>query len=229
MNNSPKLYIVATPIGNLLDVTEHCKHILTTNQYFIIESYHKFKKLLLLLDIKPNIIKIIKADLKRENDVISKLDCINNWVIVSDAGYPLICDPGYRIVKYFEDNNYRKEIISGSSPIIHALLLSPGPYYPFYFHGFLSKKTLAVINDLKFMQKISCTCICYISKYQLIKILTILCDPVWVWKITIAKELTKVNEKTYIDTASNLLTHFENNIVEMKGEFVLVLSINKIK
>ena len=136
------LYIIATPIGNFDDVSLRAIKLLTSVEILLCEDTRKTKKLLSYLNIKRK--KLISyndnnASNKREQ-IIKKLLSKKSIGIVSDAGTPLISDPGYKLVKECQLNNIRVTHAPGPSSVINALILSGLPTNQFYFGGFVSPK-----------------------------------------------------------------------------------------
>ena len=136
------LYIIATPIGNFDDITLRAIKLLKTVEILLCEDTRKTKKLLSHLNIKRKSLMSYNdnnASNKRPN-IISKLLSRKNVGIVSDAGTPLISDPGYKLVKECYLNNIRVTHAPGPSSVINGLILSGLPTNQFYFGGFVSSK-----------------------------------------------------------------------------------------
>ena len=226
--NNNFLYILGTPIGNLSEINLRIIKILKEEKNFIVESIKQFRKLMAHLDISLSNKNIKVANLKNENNIKIDLKKNENWVLASDAGYPLICDPGYKIIKEFEKNNFYKIVISGSSPILCSLLYSKGPYYPFYFHGFLSKKRKKMLEELTEIINIKKTSIFYVSKYNVIKTLELINYLNKNLLLTVCKELSKINEAIFYGNSKNLIEYFQKNNSNPKGEYVFVINYLKI-
>lgn len=228
-NSNKKLYLLATPIGNLGDLSKRSIKIIENNFNFIVENKNKFLMLLKILKIKTKIKNIIVANKSTENNIYKNIDLSSDWVLISEAGYPLICDPGYKIVNYFKKNNFYIEIISGPCALIHGLLMSTGPYYPFSFIGFIEKKQSRIEKQITSISDKNETVVAYISKYCLLKFLKLCVSSNFVKTITVCKELTKLNEHSYTGTAKELFDYFSSHKTEIKGEFTLVFIQNNLK
>lgn len=221
--NEYVLKVAATPIGNLFETSERL--ILTFQEVDIIlcEDTRVTKHLLNLLNISINA-QLVKFEKFTENQMSEK---VISWIkdehkkvlLVSDAGYPLISDPGYSLVKLCEENQIAVEVINGPSSIIHALVVSGFPTNNFMFLGFLGKTSSERINYLKPYKDLNTTFIILESVYRLKNTLEDLLNVLGNQKVCLARELTKKHEEIIHSDLSNLI----NSDINLKGEFVLVI------
>ena len=133
------LYIVATPIGNLDDISERAIRILKEVDFIICENPKHSLKLLNNKGIKKKLIPLHDYNEKKIINKIAKNKNNSKIAFISDAGSPLISDPGYRLIKYFIENNYFITAIPGASSVINALQLSGLPIHNFAFFWLCSK------------------------------------------------------------------------------------------
>ncbi|MGL4617157.1 MAG: 16S rRNA (cytidine(1402)-2'-O)-methyltransferase [Mycoplasmoidaceae bacterium] len=217
MNN---FYIIATPIGNINEFNNRAREAIISSKFFLCEDTRVTKKLLNNLSIS---IKDKKFIICNEFSELYQTDKILNYLkegncaLMSDAGYPMINDPGYIIKKYLNDNDITPIIINGSCSIIHALLLSEFPCNDFYFNGFLSKKRQKRIEELFKLKNINSTLILFESVHNLLETLGDIKEVFGDIKINICKELTKKNETKYSGKISEIISK-----IDLRGEFVII-------
>jgi len=205
------LTIASTPIGNLRDITLRTLDTLKNADLILCEDTRVTHKLLKHYDIHKPL--WVYNDFKTPHEkIIEKLKAENNIVLVSDAGTPLMSDPGYKLIQECEKNNIPFTIEPGASAITSALVLSGMPPYPFYFGGFFDPKK----SDLS----VNTTLVFFEAPHRLIKTLKYLKNTPRT--IAVAREMTKRFEEVRKGKAEDLLMHFE--IKPPKGEIVLVLS-----
>ena len=193
---SGKLYIVATPIGNLKDITLRAIEILKEVDIIACEDTRVAKKLLNHLGIKnKNLISYYEqVEDKVSEKLIKKLKEGKNIALISDAGTPTISDPGYRLIKKAIDLGIEIISIPGAFAGIVALTVSGLPTDKFIFLGFLPQKDKQKIEILKKYGILNTTLIIYESPHRLIKTLKVLKNIFGNCEIVLAKELTKIHE-----------------------------------
>lgn len=219
-NTNPTLYIVATPIGNLQEMTPRAISILNDVDVIAAEDTRVTKKLLSYFKINTNLISHHKFnEVESSEGILEYLKNGKNVGLVSDAGYPLISDPGAVLVKRVVDAGFNVVSISGSCALLNALVASGITSIPFYFHGFLPHSLGDSKRVLEELKEYSMTLIFYESVHRIEKTLRNLLEIFGDREICLARELTKVYEEYYRGSVSDLL----NNMVELKGEFVLVV------
>ena len=218
------LYIVSTPIGNLKDITLRAIEILKTVDIIYAEDTRTTKFLLQHLMIENKRIYSCHDhnESQKKIDIEQKLLQSYNVALVSDAGTPLICDPGYHIVSYLREKQYNIEPIPGVSAIITALSASGLPTDCFTFSGFLPAKEKAKLDILKSLDAKETT-IFYESTHRIKHTLRLLSNVLPDRKVVIAKELTKKFETFFSGKSKDILDQFECNPVLYKGEFVLMI------
>ncbi len=224
MNNIVNgLSIVATPIGNLDDITYRAVKILRECDIIICENPKHSLKLLNKLGIKK---KLIALHDYNEHKIINQIKVLlknKNCVLISDAGSPLISDPGYNLVQYCITNNIRVTSVPGPSSIVSGLQLSGLPISEFTFFGFVPKSKKKIEDLVKNILKEKRTCVFFVSSHKLIVFLDCLENIMGNRSISICKELTKVNEFVFRGNPN----HVKNKILEdkenIKGEFVAVI------
>ncbi len=213
------LYLVATPIGNLDDITLRAIKTLKEVDFIAAEDTRHTLKLLNHLNISKPLISYYKQNEKIKSDIIIKR-ILNgeSAAIVSDAGTPAISDPGEEIVKVAIENNIKIVPIPGACALINALICSGISSREFCFIGFLSaikKEKKEKLEELKLETR---TLIFYEAPHKLINTLEMMQEILGNRKIVLARELTKIHE----DFTYNYISEILNNI-EPKGEYVLVL------
>lgn len=213
------LYLVATPIGNLDDITLRAIKTLKEVDFIAAEDTRHTLKLLNHLNISKPLISYYKQNEKIKSDIIIKR-ILNgeSAAIVSDAGTPAISDPGGEIVKIAIENNIKIVPIPGACALINALICSGISSREFCFIGFLSaikKEKKEKLEELKLETR---TLIFYEAPHKLINTLEMMQEILGDRKIVLARELTKIHE----DFTYNYISEILNNI-EPKGEYVLVL------
>jgi len=223
------LFLVATPIGNLKDITLRALEVLNTSDYIICEDTRKTGILLKHFNLKKTpLISFFESNEERKTpEILNLLNQGKNLVLVSNAGTPLISDPGYKLVRECLKQKIKIESIPGPSALLTALTLSGLPPDKFLFLGFLPKKPgkrRKILEGLKTIdENIKATIIIYLSPYKLITELNDLKNIFGDIEIVIARELTKVYQELRRETVSQAITHFETN--KPKGEFVLLFRL----
>ena len=221
-----KLYLVATPIGNLEDITVRAIKILKEVDLIAAEDTRHTLKLLNYLEIKKPLISYYKQTEKIKSEIlINKLLDGKNIAVVSDAGTPGISDPGAEIVKHAIENNIEVIPIPGACAAINALIASGLDTHEFYFIGFLPVNKKEKKEKLEKIKKINSTLIFYEAPHKLINTLENIKEVLGDRKIVLARELTKIHEEFIRGNISKIL---EKNI-EIKGEFVIIVEKSKIE
>ncbi len=221
--NTGKLYIVATPIGNLDDMTFRAINILKTVNLIVAEDTRRTKELLNHFEIK-NICTSYNehTDRKKIDGFITKLKEGNDIAIVSDAGTPLISDPGNILVSLAIENDIEVISIPGACAAINALVQSGISCKMFSFVGFLSEDNKERKKQLDKLVDATATSIIYISSHNLMKDLKALIENVGEERYaSLSREMTKKYEETVRGSLSYIYEYFDKKVI--KGEFVLVL------
>lgn len=222
---SSMLYIVATPIGNLKDITLRALETLKKVEGIICEDSRRTSLLLNHYHIKKTL--IVMNDYNEERKVssaIEKLRAGEDLALVSDAGTPLISDPGFKLVRQCLNQNIDVDSIPGPSAVITALTLSGLPPDKFLFLGFLPEKTSnqqKVFNQIREVKKIiSTTIILFVAPFKLLKTLEEMKSAFGDIDITLTRELTKIHQSTEKRPISNWLDTFGK--IPPKGELTLL-------
>jgi|DewCreStandDraft_4_1066084.scaffolds.fasta_scaffold02534_4 16S rRNA (cytidine1402-2'-O)-methyltransferase len=220
--NGGKLYIVPTPIGNLSDITIRALDVLKKTNIIIAEDTRITKKLLNHYQIKSELISYHKFnESKRVNFILDLLKSGKIISLVSDAGTPLLSDPGFVIVKEVIKQGFNVEALPGPSSILPSLILSGFNPERFLFYGFLNKKSSIRNKEIKEIGKIPYPVILFESPLRIMILLEEILNILGDREVAIIKELTKIYESVMrgkISEVSSLL-----NKENLKGEFVLIL------
>ena len=217
------LSIVATPIGNLDDITYRAVKILGECDIVICENPKHSLKLLNKLGIKKKLIALHDYNEYKIIDQIKDLLKNKICVLISDAGSPLISDPGYNLVQYCIANNIKVTSVPGPSSIVSGLQLSGLPISEFAFFGFVPKSKKKIEDVIKNISQETKTCVFFISSHKLIVFLDCLENIIGQRSISICKELTKVNEFIFRGTPNKVKNKILEGKENIKGEFVAVI------
>jgi len=220
------LSIISVPIGNLKDITERAKTVLSSVDIIACEDTRVTGKLLTKFGIEK---KPALCSYRDENEIaladslVSKIKDGQKVALVSDAGTPAISDPGFRLVKACRKAQVKITALPGASALINALVLSGLPTDTFFFAGFLPPKRSARERFLKENYDQSYTIIIYESCHRIEKcledIITVL-GPDRV--ISICREMTKMHESVYTGTAKSVQESLLKG--SKKGEFVVLIA-----
>ncbi|WP_367676808.1 16S rRNA (cytidine(1402)-2'-O)-methyltransferase [Buchnera aphidicola] len=220
------LYIIPTPIGNLLDITHRALKIL--NQVDIIASENTIHtyQLLKKFNIKNSLTSLHQHnEIKKTIYLIEKIKQGQNIALVSNAGTPIINDPGFYLVQQCHKQNIQVIPLPGACAIITALIASGLPANKFCFEGFLPSKKNARKTLLKKTSKELRTTIFFESSHRIIESVTDIVDEIGENRnITIARELTKYWESIYYNTSLNILNFLKENKNSCKGEMVILIN-----
>jgi 16S rRNA (cytidine1402-2'-O)-methyltransferase len=222
------LYIVSTPIGNLGDISSRAIDTLKGCDAIICENPKHSLKLLLNLDIKK---KLISLHDYNEQFVINKIsDDLPHkaYCLISDAGSPLISDPGYKLVRFCIKNNIYVTTVPGASSVISALQLSSIPVNNYTFLGFLPKSKKEIVNFVQIIKKSLNTSVFFVSRHKILFLLELLSEEIEHRIIAVCKEITKLNEKVFIGPPHEVLKKFTENTKNSLGEFVIVVDVDEI-
>mgnify|MGYP001610197205 CR=1 FL=1 len=219
-----KLSIVATPIGNLEDITLRALRTLKECDVIYAEDTRVISKLLARYEIKKPLQRLDAAtENKKAKEILERLEAGKHVVFVSDAGTPGISDPGARLVSLIRANGgiVKIEVIPGASALTAALSIAGVDTTEFTFLGFLPHKK-GRQTALKKISASEIPVVLYESPHRILKLLKEL-EAIEVSKVTIARELTKVHEEVISGTPSELLAHFSSHPGTVRGEFVVIV------
>ena len=217
----PGLYIVATPIGNLGDVTLRGKDVLSRCDGIACEDTRVTGKLMKLLGLSKPLWRYDDHALPRERARLIDSMQTRAVVLVSDAGMPLVSDPGYRLVREARAAGVPVTGIPGASAPLLALALSGLPNDRFLFAGFLPGKDKARADTLAELEAVPATLIFFDTAPRLAKSLAAIAKTLPGREVAVARELTKLHEEVRTGTAEDLLSHYEAS--PPRGEIVLLI------
>lgn len=220
--NVGKLYVVGTPIGNLKDITLRAIETLQQVDVILAEDTRQTLKLLNHLNISKHLISYHRHNEDEKIDsVVALLNNGKNLALVSDAGMPIVSDPGENLVKYLIKNGYEVITIPGVTAITTALIKSNLDNRRFAFEGFLSINKKQRKNRLTSLKNETRTIVFYEAPHKLLYTLKDLYEFLGERNICIARELTKIHEEYMYMTLSEAINKIESTGI--KGEIVLMV------
>lgn len=215
--------MVATPIGNLDDMTLRAIRILKEVDQIACEDTRHTRKLLDHYGIsKPLVSYHEHNEQGRAEELLAGLDGGKNIALVSDAGTPLIADPGYRLVAEARAHGITVTPIPGASALLTALSASGLPTDAFFFGGFLPAKKMQRRKMLEEMQGYAGTLVFYEAPHRILESLTDVADVLGARRVTMARELTKIHEEFLTGQPAELLAILEKR-ASIKGEITLMI------
>ena len=216
------LYLCATPIGNLEDITIRVLNTLKNVDLILAEDTRHSAVLLNHFEIKKPMMSFHKfSDQSRLDEVIEKLKNGVEIALISDAGTPCISDPGYELVKACIENNIEFTSLPGATAFTTALTLSGLSTQSFLYYGFLPQKKSALEEVLGSLKTVKSTLIFYEAPHRVAKTLIELEKHLGDRNIALCRELTKLHETVLRMKISEAIAYYDEN--EPKGEFVLVV------
>ena len=217
------LYVVATPIGNLGDITARAIKILDKSDYILCEDTRVSKKLLSKFDIKSRLISNHKFNEKKNIDkIITILKSGKVVSLISDAGTPAISDPGKILVNECSINEINIFPIPGPSAVSAAISIS-GFSDKYYFYGFFPEKKFEIKKNLQDLSKLDCSIVFFISAKKINKIIGPIKEYFFDRDLVVCREISKFYEEYYRYKVSQL-NFFEKTL---KGEITIVISEKK--
>ena len=216
------LYLVATPIGNLSDLSERALKVLSQVDVIAAEDTRNTGKLLAHFGISKPMISYFEHNKRERGEVIlEKLQSGQSCALVTDAGTPAISDPGEDLVRLCAENGVTVTSIPGCCAVINALALSALPTGRFCFEGFLSTNKNERYDRLNEIKNDTRTTIFYEAPHKLCKTLSDMYEVLGERKISLCRELTKLNEEIIRTTLCGAIAYYEENAP--RGEYVLVV------
>lgn len=216
------LYLCATPIGNLEDMTPRALRMLQEADIIAAEDTRHTLQLLNHFGIKGRLVRYDEHSKEKQGAyLLEQLLEGKNIALVSDAGFPGIADPGEALAHDAIAQGVRVVPVPGANAALCALIASGLPTYPFFFGGFLPKSKRNRREQLELWQHIPATMILYEAPHRIVEVLK---DILACWgdrPLAAARELTKLHEEFYRGTVSGCLAWLEDNTP--RGEFCLVL------
>lgn len=225
-DNSPSLYLIPTPVGNMEDITLRSINTLKMVDFLLCEDTRVTSELLHKLDIKK---KLIHSDDHNEDSlkemVLAKLQEGFNIGLVTDRGTPIISDPGYKIVEFISKNGFNVISLPGPTAFVPALTMSGIRPAPFLFYGFLNSKESKRIKELETLKKLPYTIILYEAPHRISEMLKSLLQVFGNRKIALCREISKKYEEVIRGTVTEVLEVSDT----LKGEMVVVVEGNLVQ
>ncbi|MDD3086988.1 MAG: 16S rRNA (cytidine(1402)-2'-O)-methyltransferase [Candidatus Omnitrophica bacterium] len=216
------LYIVATPIGHLKDITLRAIEVLRAVDLIACEDTRHTKILLDAYDIRKPMTSFFQHNrFTKGEHILNLLKEGKDIALVCDAGMPGILDPGYNLINLVVKNSIELTVIPGATALINALVLSGSPAHEFYFAGFLPNKKTSRRNKLKALAKFKCTVVCYESCHRILASLEDIGDLYGEKAIVVARELTKKFEEAIRGSARGIIEKLKKQ--KPRGEFVIII------
>ena len=218
------LYIVATPIGNLFDASARSIEVLGAVDGILAEDTRRTQKLLARFDLPTSLTSLHEHnEASRIPRVVARLDGGDNLALVSDAGTPLLSDPGERLVRAVLDAGHTVVPVPGPSAILSALMGAGFPMVPFTFHGFVPRKGKPRKAMLEQVAAAPETSVVFESPERVAVLLEELVTLVAADRqVVVAREMTKIHEEFYRGTMAEAARYYAEN--KARGEVTLVVS-----
>lgn len=222
-DNSPTLYLIPTPIGNLDDMTYRAVSILREVKVVFSEDTRVTSQLLKHFDIKKKLISSHNFNEEANYDkMLEYLQNGDNVGLVSDRGTPVISDPGYKLAKCAIDNGFNVVALPGTTAFVPALITSGLNPDNFLFYGFLNSKNSKRKKELENLKKYPFTLIFYEAPHRLMETLNDIKEILGNRKISISREISKKYEEIYRGNIDDVIKE-----INVKGEFVIIVDGNK--
>jgi len=222
------LYLVATPIGHLQDITLRALAVLREVDAVLCEDTRRTRILLQAHGIRNRLVSFhAHNEARRIPQVLRRLQAGAALALVSDAGMPGLSDPGERLVRAVWDAGGRVRVVPGPSAIVAALAMAGLPTRPFVFWGFLPRREADQRRLFEQWTRWPATHMAFETGRRLLKTL----ERLHAWRpeqaVCLIKELTKVHERRYLDTPARLIAHFRAHPDETAGEWVLLAHVGE--
>ena len=226
--NPGTFYVVSTPIGNLSDISQRALDVLSQVDVIACEDTRHTQKLLTAFSIKNHTISLHDHNERQKQEYIaSLLQEGKSIALVSDAGTPLISDPGFHVVRHLRESTIQVVPVPGSCAAIAALSVSGLPTDRFTFEGFLPSKSGARQKVLAELANETRTMVFYDAPRRAIDTVADIVEVLGESRqIVIARELTKTFETVHSDTAGNMFNWLKEDPNQLKGEMVLIIEGN---
>ena len=216
------LYIVATPIGNMGDITFRAVEILKKVRFVACEDTRRTGGLFQKLNLpSKTFISFFEGnEIEKTEYILSLLDVGNDVILVSDGGTPLISDPGFKLVRECRKKDIKVESIPGPTALITALTLSGLPTDRFLFVGFPPKKSAKRLDFFKEITGKNLTVVFYESPHRIVESLKDLKTAFGDIELVVCREMTKIYEETLTNNISEVI-----KIIKPRGEFTVVFRV----
>ncbi len=214
------LYVVATPIGNLEDITERAIKVLKEVDTVLCEDTRRSRILLSNYGIKKPLLSYHEQnEEKRVPQVVQRIEEGETFALISDAGTPCISDPGYRLVKALRDKELPVYAVPGPSALTAAISIAGLPTDRFVFEGYLPKRKGKRRRKLEELTDEPRTIVLFESVHRIEKILDELCELFPERKMALLREITKLHEEVIVGSPQEVKEKLKN----FKGEFVIII------
>ena len=221
----PTLYLIATPIGNLKEMSPRALEVISEADIIAAEDTRNAFSLLANFNIKKELFSLREHnEVEASKHLLEKIKEGKKVAYMSDAGYPGISDPGFLLVQEMIKNDINVSTVSGSSAFINALVASGLDTKHFYFYGFLPAKESEAKEEILSLKDKKETLIFYEAPHRIGKTLNLVRECLGNRDVCLARELTKINEEYIRGTLDELVELDESSI---KGEIVLIVAGNK--
>lgn len=222
------LYIIATPIGNLEDITKRAERVLSEVDFILAEDTRKTVRLLDFLGIKKKMVSFYEHNEQRKIDwAKNQLKQNKNIALVSSAGTPTISDPGYRLIRECRKENLEITSLPGASSVINALSLTSIPHEKFTFFGYFPRKRGGRKKSLESAKETKGALVFFESPFRIEKTLQDIKDVMEKRTICVIREMTKKFEEVLEMKPEQALKHFQGK--KPKGEFVIIIEGEPLK
>lgn len=225
------LYIVATPIGNRDDISLRALSTLKSVDAILAEDTRHSAQLLNLLGIQKPLLSLhAHNEAQKSEQLIASLEQGQSFALISDAGTPLISDPGFPLVRLARERGVRVEPIPGACALIAALSAAGVACDSFTFIGFLPAKQAARLAKLEHLRRSEHTVVFYESTHRIMDCLDDLIEIYGIdYEMVVAKELTKAFENFISGSLQNIKAWFMEDSAHTKGEFVFILPAKPVE
>ena len=219
------LYFISTPIGNLNDISLRAIDVIRSSDYLYAEDTRNIKKLLNFINLKVKSKSFHEHNEHRVSlEIIEDLKNGNIVSIVSDAGTPIVSDPGYKLIQICLKENIKYTLIPGPSSVLSSLVMSGLSPDRFSFYGFIPRKAGDQTRFFEILSSDVKTSIVFESPKRIKKTLINLQKFLGKnRKISLCKEMTKIHEDVFRGKISEIIKDIENDQINLKGELVLVI------
>jgi 16S rRNA (cytidine1402-2'-O)-methyltransferase len=226
--NSGTLYVIATPIGNMADITLRALEILKKVDYIACEDTRHSGRFLAHHGIHGRLISYYDAvEERKSEEIVDLLRQGFSIALISDSGMPLVSDPGYRVVRRVREEGLALDVLPGPSAFVNALVLSGLAVDRFAFLGFLPVKRSKALRAIKELELFTGTVILYESPHRLLKTLDFLQTAIGLERVVLAKELTKMHQSVTTGTIDEVRSRLgQEGII---GEYVILFEIPERK
>jgi len=215
----PVLYVVATPIGNLEDITLRALRVLGEVQLIAAEDTRTSRKLLSRYNIKTGLTSYYEHNKKSKMPALLKMLEEQDIALISEAGTPGISDPGYELIKGAIEKGFKVEVLPGPSAVITALAASGLPSDQFLYLGFLPRKKGEKRRLLGSVSLEPRTMICFESPYRVVDSLSAMLEMMGDRNVAVCREMSKLHEEIFRGPLSAAVRHFNRP----RGEFTIVI------